>query len=164
MYNQIIANFNGANFPYGTATSTDAPIIALGESWAYHMGHWLTNRKYGALSGNFREQDEPYSNNNPVFGLNSNLNLLEDFSPLRTVADPFNWIPQGLFYDLFDQRNDRAITGNIIYPDDLVNSYTNRQFFNALDADINSLPNYRQRLLLENGNNQAANVISLFAF
>lgn len=95
--------------------------------------------------------------------LNSNLNLLEDFSPNRT-ADPFNWIPQGLYYDLFDPRNDRAVTGNFLYPIDLVSGYTNQQFFNALDADINNLPAYRQRLLSENSNSQAANVTSLFSF
>ncbi len=161
--NEMISNFNGAFSPYGRGNTGNSPIIALGESWAYHIGHFFTNRKYGAQSEAFVEQQITYTNNNPVNGLNSNLNLLEDFSSSRT-ADPFNWIPQGLFYDLMDQRNDRLVTGNFIYPDDLVNSYTNQQFFNALDADVNNLPAYRARLLSENANNQAANVTTLFAF
>ncbi len=47
---------------------------------------------------------------------------------------------------------------------DNVAGYTNQQFFNALDADINSLPNYRIRLLSENGNSQAAGVTTIFSF
>jgi hypothetical protein len=163
--NQIIANFNGANAPYGTATSPDAPIIALGESWAYHMGHWLTNIKYGVLSGTFREQvNQVYSNNTPVGGLNSNLNLLEDFNPRRNDIDPFWWIPQGLYYDLNDNRNDNNIVPTRVPVDDNVLGYNNQQFFNALDADINNLPAYRVRLLNENGNNQAAGVNTIFTF
>ena len=96
--------------------------------------------------------------------LSSNLNLLEDFSPLRT-NDPFAWIPQGLYYDLFDNMNDRVVNaGSQIYPIDLVNGYTNHQFFNALDDDITNLPAYRVRLLNENANNQAVNITNLFAF
>ena len=104
-----------------------------------------------------------YNLNAPVMGLSSNLNLLEDFSPLRT-NDPFRWIPQGLFYDLVDNRNDRAITNNILLPPDNVSNYTNQQLFDAIDNDITTIPQYRQRLLLENNNNQAVNVTSLFGF
>jgi len=35
--------------------------------------------------------------------------------------------------------------------------------FNALDAGVTSMPQYRVRLLQENSNNQAAQVIDLFA-
>jgi hypothetical protein len=162
--NAELNEINGQTSPYGPGNNTNSPVIALGESWAFHMGHFLTNRKYGALSGLFGEQGQPYFNNFPVAGLNSNLNLLEDFSPARTVADPFFWIPQGLYYDLIDVRNDFGVTANILLPVDLVSGYTTQQFFNALDADINNLPAYRIRLLSENGNNQAVNVTSLFAF
>jgi hypothetical protein len=84
-------------------------------------------------------------------------NLLEDFDPnINIDDDPFRWIPQGLFYDLFDNRNELTpVTDN-------VQGYTNLQFFNALDADIFSLQAYRTRLLLENGNNQGNEVIALF--
>lgn len=94
------------------------------QSWAYHTGHFLTNTKYGASSGMFIEQGIGYTNSSPVLGLNSNLNLLEDFSPLRTIG-PFRWIPQGLYYDLMDDRNDFAITSNPLHLNDLVFGYTN---------------------------------------
>lgn len=135
----------------------------LGESWAYHMGHFMADRKYGLNSSTAFEQGITYQNNIPVAGLSSHLNLLEDFSPSRTT-DPFHWIPQGVYYDMIDNRNDRVVTGRFILPDDNVLNYSNQQFFNALDADITSLPAYRQRLLNENANNQAANVIALFSF
>jgi hypothetical protein len=128
------------------------------------MGHFLTNRKYGTLSGQFNEQQQPYLNDFPVIGLNSNLNLLEDFNPRRTVEDPFNWIPQGLYYDLIDNRNDfNAVPQRVALGDNVV-GYTNQQFFNALDDDINNLPAYRVRLLSENANNQAAGVTEIFTF
>jgi hypothetical protein len=154
--NEIIANFNTAFSPYGQGNTGNSPIIALYESWAFHMGHWLTNRKYGTLSGQFAEQGNFYWNNFPVNGLNSNLNLLEDFDPNRLI-DPFRWIPQGLFNDMIDARNETTpIIDNVL-------NCTNHQFFNALDADINSLQLFRVRFLLENPNAQTNDVTNLFA-
>ncbi len=90
------------------------------------------------------------------------MNLLEDFDPGRT-NDPYFWIPQGLFNDLTDNRNDVAFAR--VNLDDQVNGYTNLQFFNAMDVDISSLQAYRTRLLAENApNNQAAGVITIFNF
>ncbi len=137
-------------------------IIALGESWAYHMGHFLSDRKYGASSSALFEQGQNYNNGSPLPGLSSHLNLLEDFSSQRT-NDPFFCIPQGLFYDLIDNRNDRAATGNVILPNDNAINYTNQQFYNALESDIKSLPSYRIRLLNQNTNNQAG-VTPLFTY
>ena len=99
-----------------------------------------------------------------ITGLNAHVNLLEDFSPRRTVEDPFWWIPQGLYYGLLDNRNDfNAVPQRVALGDNVV-GYTNQQFFNALDDDINNLPTYRIRLLNENGNNQAAGVNPIFTF
>jgi hypothetical protein len=120
------------------------------------MGHFLANEKYGVNNTAFREQDIWYQAGNPVAGLSSNLNLLEDFSPARTV-DPPRWIPLGLYYDMIDVRNEtRApVIGGVL-------NYTSLQFFSALDNDINSLPAFRMRLLSENGNNQNIQVTNLF--
>ena len=161
--NQIITNFGGQYSPYGPSTSADAPIIALGESWAYHIGHFLTNSRYGTQSPQFKEQGIPYTNGKPAPELNSNLNLLEDFDPSR-INDPFRWIPQGLYYDLIDNRNDRNVIPRSVDLDDNVTGYTNQQFFNALDVDINDLQSYRVRLLNQNANNQAAGVNLIFNF
>ncbi|MEO9146180.1 MAG: hypothetical protein ABI237_11555 [Ginsengibacter sp.] len=66
-----------------------------------------------------------YSNGTPTPGLSSHLNLLENFSPYRT-GDPFHWIPTGLFYDMFDTRNEQKATGGPV--DDSVSGYTNQHF------------------------------------
>lgn len=153
--------------PYGNGQRANSPIIALGESWAYHVGHFATDWKYGQTGLAF-EQGIIYDNGVLsdqgvlVFtGLNAHLNLLEDFSRDRT-NDVFNWIPQGLYYDLIDNRNDQSF--GRVNLNDVVTGYTNLQFFNALDADVNTLQDYRVRLLNENGNNQAAGVTTIFTF
>ena len=114
-------------------------------------------------SPQFNEQGIGYTNDFPVVTLNSNLNLLEDFSPLRT-NDPFRWIPQGLYYDLFDNDNDRNAIPRRIDLDDNVNSYTNQQLFDAIDGDITNIPAYRIRLLQENTNRDFAGVTNIFNF
>jgi hypothetical protein len=171
--NEIINNFNGRFEPYGPGTTGNSPVIALGESWASHMGHFMADRKYGGQNIATVEQQLVYRNGTiedlngtllAITGLNAHVNLLEDFSPARTVADPFFWIPQGLYYDLLDNRNDNLAIPPRVLLNDVVTGYTNQQFFNALDDDLNTLPAYRIRLLSENGNNQAVNITSLFAF
>lgn len=161
---EILSSLRGIYAPYGQGNTSNSPIIALGESWAYHMGHFLTNRKYGRISGPFIEQNFTYTNNNPVSDLNSNLNLLEDFNPGRSSVDPFYWIPSGLFYDLIDVRNDNSISIPRVPIVDLVSSYTNFQFFNALDNDISNLTAFKVRLLNENANRDAAGVNTIFSF
>jgi hypothetical protein len=90
--------------PYGDGTTGNSAIIALGEGWGYHMGHFLADQRYGLNSSQADEQHLGYTNNNPIAGLSSHLNLLEDFNPNRT-NDFFHWIPKGLMYDLMDNRN-----------------------------------------------------------
>lgn len=79
------------------------------------------------------------------------------------MNEVFRWIPQGIYYDMIDDRNDLTVPFPRVPINDEVLNYTNLQFFNALDADINTLPAYRVRLLQENGNNQGAQVTNLFA-
>lgn len=76
---------------------------------------------------------------------------------------PFRWIPEGLYYDLIDNRNDWLVVNPTVQIVDEVNGYTNQQSFNALDNDVRSMPQFRIRLLLENGNNQSVQVTNLFA-
>jgi hypothetical protein len=137
------------------------------------MGHFLADRKYAGRNIVAIEQRLVYRNSNiedlngnvlAVTGLNAHLNLLEDFNPRRTVDDPFWWIPQGLYYDLFDNRNDNNAIPRRVALNDNVFSYTNQQFYNALDADINNLTAYRTRLLSENANRDAAGVTTIFNF
>ncbi|MEX8546061.1 MAG: hypothetical protein V5804_00540 [Mucilaginibacter sp.] len=142
--------------PYGRSTGEFHDKIALGESWAYYMGQYLADKQYGTQSGSAVEQGIGYSNNSPVYGLSSHLNLLEDFSPYRT-NDPFFWIPQGIFYDLKDTRNETSPVT------DQVSGYTNQQMFNAFNSSINSLAGYKSSLLQLNGNNQSGAVTYLFS-
>jgi hypothetical protein len=158
--------------PYGDGNNSFSPIIALGESWAYHMGHFATDWKYGNNSGGAVEQGILYGNG-PIWengilvantGLNTHLNLLEDFSPNRKNVDPFWWIPQGLYYDLIDNRNDNFQFPLRVQLDDQVSGYSNSKFFNALDTDITTLQDYRARLLSENSNDQATGVTAIFNY
>ena len=81
------------------------------------------------------------------------------FSPFRTI-DPFRWIPDGLYYDMIDNRNDIQFARVPI--NDAVSGYTNQQFFNALQSDVKSVPAFKARLLLQNSNNQLSGVNQLF--
>ncbi|HEV8083301.1 MAG TPA: hypothetical protein VGP55_08880, partial [Chitinophagaceae bacterium] len=155
---EIISNFGNPTFsPYGGGNNSySSPIIALGESWAYYMGHFLANRTYGLNSGISVEQGIGYTNNNPLAGLSSHLNLLEDFSPFRTT-DPFHWIPQGLFYDLNDARNE---TTPVL---DQVSGYSNQQMFNSFQSTIYTLQDYRVRLLQTTANPTSGFVPNLFS-
>ena len=143
------------NSPYGKKTDADAGIIALGEGWAYYMGRHLTDRRYGSVCSRIDNEQGSYFNNNPL-PMSSQLNALEGFNPLRTT-DPFYWIPQGLFYDLRDPRNDLGFP--LI---DEVSNYTNQQMFSALSSSTTSLPTYKTNLLTLNNNNQSTQVTSLF--
>jgi hypothetical protein len=60
---------------------------------------------------------------------------------------------------MIDNRDDNSF--NQLLPIDNVVGYNNHQFFNALDIDIRSMPQFRTRFLAENGFNQA--VINLFS-
>ena len=147
------------NSPYGFGNAgATSQIIALGESWAYHMGQFLSDRKYGLISSETDNGQFLYQNNNPITGLSSHLNALEDFGPNRTF-DTDRWIPQGLYLDLIDTRNE--FNNNPIT--DGVSNFTNQQLFNALDPDIRSMLIYRDRLVGENPNNQTVAVRALFA-
>lgn len=86
--------------------------------------------------------------------------LKAQYPKLNLPTDVHRWIPQGLPYDLIDNRNDNSF--NINLPIDNVLGYTNSQIFNSLQSDVRSIPAFKERLLLQNGNNQSVNVNQLF--
>lgn len=48
---EIVVHPSGSLKPYGDDSSaTYSPIIALGESWAYHIGQYFTGLRYGNIS------------------------------------------------------------------------------------------------------------------
>lgn len=153
---EIINNSGGTYEPYGQSSGPNSPIIALEESWAYYMGHYLADRQYGTSAGCQIEQDGGSLWCNSSGTGHPHLDVLESFNP-NLPSDPFKWIPQGLFHDLRDNTNEATPVL------DQVSAYTNQQMFNAFQSDIFTLQDYRYKLLLQNGNNQATEVTSLFA-
>ena len=141
----------------------NSPQIALGEGWAYHIGHYFTDKKYGiAHSSNLYDdgQQTYYYNGSPTTGLSSHLNLLENFNP-NSATDHFKWIPTGLFYDLMDPANETVAGFNFV--NDYVSGYTNAQMFNTFQANIYTLQDYRVKLLQTISNPTSGQVTGLFA-
>ncbi len=155
-----VVKWGGQYDPYGDGTDGIASeYISVAESWAEHLARVMCDQQYGTDSRPVIKQSSTYFTGfAPDPALSSHLNALEAFDPNRPVSDdPFRWIPEGIYYDLFDFRNETGLP--II---DGVSGYTNQQMFNALDADVISMPQYKTRLLLENGNNQSVQVTALF--
>jgi hypothetical protein len=151
---------SGFSDSYGNGTATTAPIIGTGEMWGYFAEKWYSERHYGnggSLSNLFfsRMQIDDYFNS-ATLGLNANFNALENFNP-RRGGDNYRWIPKGLPYDLWDSRND-----NLPPLIDNVNGFTINQIFNALQSDVRSIPAFKDRFLLQNGNLQLLQINELF--
>ncbi len=97
--------------PYGPGGTILCPRIAVGEAWAYHMGHYLADLKWGSgCSTTLPEQGDlddlvPIAlfGNSP-FG-SSHTTFLETFNP-NSAIDLNPWIPKGLLNDLMDTRNE----------------------------------------------------------
>ncbi|MBS1947980.1 MAG: hypothetical protein JST47_09455 [Bacteroidetes bacterium] len=151
---------SGQYNPYGTGGSSNSPIIALGEAWAYHMGFYLANQKYNvenSLKGDAEAFVQPalsdYSNiGNDGFSL-------ENFTP-ALPNDGFKWIPKGLMLDLMDNTLEPTRTK----VNDLVSGYTIQQIFAALQSDVSTIAQFKARLLQQNPNNPTNNQINnLFA-
>jgi hypothetical protein len=154
---EVVANFNGANSPYGNGTSvTTAPMIALGESWAYYMGHYLADRTYGTTASCQTEQAGGTTWCKTNGTLHPHIDVVENFNP-NLPSDPFKWIPKGLFQDLRDVTNEPT---PIL---DQVSNYTNQQMFGAFLYNIYSLQDYRVKLLQMTTNSTSAFVPSLFS-
>jgi hypothetical protein len=159
-----LSKFNQPQFhPYGNGTdASTAPILALGEMWGNHSEKIYAEQYFGnggAAAAQFISlmQGAQYSNNTTITpNLNANFWSLESFDP-NLLSDVHRWIPQGLPYDLFDNRIDP--TTLVI---DNVTGYTINQCFNALQPNVQSIPAFRDRLLLNSGNNQQAAVNQLF--
>jgi hypothetical protein len=147
-----VAHPSGQYNPYGDGTTSNSPIIALGEAWGYHMGHFLAEQRYPTTASCQSEQIGGSS----YCGNDAHINVLENFDPNLTV-DPFHWIPKGLIEDLMDFTNETRPPQAV---NDAVSGYTIQQIFNALQSDINSPQQYRDRFLQQNGFNQQ--VINLF--
>ncbi len=152
----IIVNnvFNTAYSPYGNGSASYSPIIALGESWAYYMGHFMADLRYGLQSSQPKsEQGINFYNSTSA---SAHINVLEGFNPNYT-ADPFKWIPKGIYLDL----RDATVENTPVI--DQVSNYTNQQLFNVFLSSVTTLPAYKTKLLQATSNSTSANVPNLFA-
>jgi len=137
----------------------NSPILR--EAWAYHMGHFLADQRYGLQSSEACDQF-CFDNNFPVSDWSSYMNALENFDP-NYSSDPFHWIPKGLMNDLMDDRNDNNAFPVSVPLNDQVQGYTIAQLFNALQSDITTLQAYHSRLISQTNNNPTG-VSTIFSF
>jgi len=151
-----VSRYSNELDPYGNGfDGVASEYISLAESWAEYLGRVVANRQYGLNSQAVAGASRYYYNDNPVFGLTSHLNYLEDYDP-NDPNNPFRWIPEGLYYDLFDLRAENfPVVDN-------VSGLTNAQMFNVLQSDVTSMPQYKERLIAQNPNNQTNEVRNLF--
>jgi len=108
-----------------------------------------------------------YGTNAPVL-----LNMVEDFTinergvedgmvrlvSFGTLVGFRSWIPAGLMHDLTDNNIDN-VQGSYF---EEANAWTNSQIFNALDSDVHSPQEFRNRLLYENSYREQGDVEYLF--
>ena len=148
---------------YGACCTEYAPIIAVGESWAYFVGHYLADKQWKMKSTAFPEQGFIQDNRDVILfcsenELSSHIVFLESFNPHRN-KDPNAWVPKGLLYDLYDPVGE-SCTGSTIR--DSVAGFQPAQFFKALKQDVETMDEFRNTFLSQNMNSQRDQVIRLF--
>lgn len=128
--------------PYGDGTGNNHGIPALGETWGFHTGQFLTLEEFGP-------------ENNEV-----SPDIMENYLPLnRGIGDGVDrfringrlssaegWMPIGIMHDLMDNNGDILPFGLI----DRVNGFTMQQLYDSLDEDVESPTAYFNRLVQEN--------------
>lgn len=159
-------NNNSGAGSYGACCQTSSQKIAVAEGWAYHLGHYLADKKWGLECTTFPEQGTNISNfeNTLLFsngnGYSSQHNFLEDYYPQRDISlDPNRWLPKGLFNDMIDNGIEPTST----FVSDNVSGFTNQQFFQALQNDVNSIPDYKAKFLQQNNYSQQTQINELFS-
>ncbi len=148
---------------YGACCTEYAPRIAVGEGWAYFIGHYLSDKQWKMKSTPFPEQGFIHENRDIILfssqnELSSHLVFLESFNPHRK-KDPNAWVPKGLLYDLYDPVGE-SCTGSTIR--DSVAGFQPKQFFNALKKEVKTMDEFRNTLMAQNMNAQKDQVIRLF--
>ena len=157
--------YNTGDGSYGACCQTRSKKIAVAESWAYHIGQYLANKKWGLQCTTFPEQGSDISNFVNVLyfsastGKSSKENFLEDFNPNRNVMlDPNRWLAKGLYNDMIDGGLESSNSGII----DNVSGFTNQQFYQALQNDVNSMSDYKAKFLQQNNFLQQTQINALF--
>ncbi len=138
---------------YGDGNGKDANLVALSETWGFHIGWYLSRAKYPS---------------NPIVTLTEEENFVPDkkggidvgwvWDSLTFSYQRTGWIPRGLIHDLIDTEVDNV--RDTFY--DKAGTFTHQEIFNALDKDVRSPQQFRDRLMSETSNRDRTDVISLF--
>jgi hypothetical protein len=148
------------NGGYGDKADNNSGKCAVIEAWGYHIGQTISNRAYGTLSSGFCGQSHGTDCLTSFFSNSTNgssyIQGLEAFDP-NLPNDPFNWIPKGVLHDLHDANNETSIP--VI---DNCSGFNHKDFFNALNDDVNTVEKFRDRILQNTGNRQQIQVNQLF--
>lgn len=124
------------------------------------MGWYLDRKKYGSNVIVTENKNEMY---NPLQTGNSD-NDIHRVVDRTTKAYLYHegWIPAGILFDLMDTNSD-YIRG--YYPDyfyDNAEGFSNQDFFNALDKDVRSPQQFRDRLMKNTTDREKTDVTKLF--
>jgi len=139
-------------YPYGEGTEGHAGLVRLSEGWAFHTGMSMTLDKYGIAP--YLDSETVYENYTPIA-----LGDETDYINYYANGDQINgWIPFGLFYDLIDTNVD--LLRSTYY--DNASGYNIQKIFNAMDSDVDSMSDFKSRLLSENSNLDYTDVNTLF--
>jgi hypothetical protein len=149
---------------YGGCCSEKAGRIALGEGWAYTIGHLFTDKIYGLKSTSFPEQGNITLNLNVLNfsnqpAISSHIHFLESYDPNRK-PDPSYWIPKGLFYDLMDPKIELFDASEIT---DEVSGYQCKQIFSLFNKDMNNMLDFKIKFIERFGGGQKKAIEDLFA-
>ena len=145
---------------YGDGKGVDAGLCAMSESWGFHMGWYLDRKKYGSsviVTESINEKYKPMQTGNS----DNDIHRVVD-GTTKTFLYHEGWVPAGILLDLMDSKSD-YIRGS--YPDyfyDDAEGFSNQDFFNALDKDVRSPQQFRDRLMKNTSDRDKTDVTKLF--
>ena len=138
---------------YGDGNGKDADLVAISETWGFHMGWHLCRTKYPTNPIVTLAGEENF-----VPGQKGGIDVGWVWDASTSSNQRTGWIPRGLMLDLIDTQVDN-VRGTF---NDNAGAFTNQEIFNALDKDVRSPQQFRDRLMSETSNRDQTDVNSLF--
>ncbi len=140
--------------PYGDGHGRNNGVVGVGEMWGYYYGYFLTLQHFGNNDINPIIRPSAMENFTP-FERPDSRDIDRFDNPISSME---GWIPVGIIHDLIDDNADVFRSGFT----DNVNGYTVAQIFNALKPEVQTVQEFRDKLLQNNGNYQQQEVNELF--
>jgi hypothetical protein len=161
MVDRVIRNqMNGDNSPYGSPNTAGAGRTAIAEAWANHLQDVFADRRYGLE----RERSRVRQNTNEKQRARYIYWLLgiEQFNPNSGSLDA--WIPEGVFWDLYDDNSHNLPPLEIPDPvTDNVQGISNQTMFEAITQNTpTEIIEVRDAIRANAGSNSPAQIDSLF--